>query len=119
NDFPKSKIEEYQNFERYSFHNPFVKADVESLHIFDLYIFKDIKPTFVDNRDSSAIEDSASDLRFTIFMLVERATQKTIKSKTHIYIKDNLLATGDIESNAILKLATKKHPTLDKLKITN
>ncbi len=116
-EFPKIKSQENSGFEKYSFHNPFIEANVESLQIYDLYLFKGLKASFIDNKDSSSLEDSFADVTFDVFILIDRASGRAVKSKTDIYLGKRLIASGDVENNKLLKLTTDKTTSLSGLKL--
>lgn len=95
------KVEDYEEYSKYTFNNPH-----QDSHTLDLYLFEKIKPTLVDNQDDINSEANMSDLRFDLHVLVDSATKKTIKAKTMIYFNDEVVASGAVENNYHMLIAS-------------
>jgi len=113
-----SKIEEFEEYSKYSFFNPH-----QMNHELDLFIFEKVKPNLLDDRDLNNTTDDISDLRFDLQVLVDAASKKTIKSKVVIYYKDIIVAEGGVESNSLIKITNDlskqvKNGKLQEIKIT-
>ncbi len=94
-----AKVEDYEEYEKYSFDNPYLLN-----HKLDLFIFSKVKPNMYDDRDITNSIDDISDLRFDLQVLVDSASKKTIKSKVVAYYKDNVVAEGSVDNNSEIKI---------------
>jgi hypothetical protein len=108
-----TKLEEYEEYVRYAFQNPFVNSS----HILNLYVFKRLKPILVDAKDGGSLESEISDLYIDLAILMDSATKKTIHSKGSFYLKDTLVAEGSINGNANIKIVDDLSRKIKNLKL--
>ncbi len=108
-----NKIEEYEEFTRYSLPNPFGSSS----HILNLYVFQKIKPTLQESKDSSTLEHDMSDLRIDLVVLMDGTTKKTVSSKGVFYHNNTLVADGTIDDNAKFKIIDNLSKKLRNLKL--
>lgn len=116
-EFLTNKTEQFQEYTRYAFSNPFS----DETYGLDLYIFEKVKPTISDDRNDDG-EADLSEIRVDVMLLVDSATKKTIKSRAGIFYKDSLIAEGSLENNSQIRitddLSSKiKNLRLDGLKV--
>lgn len=98
-EFLTTKAEQFQEYTRYSFSNPFA----DQAYGLDLYIFEKVKPTILDNRNDDGDAD-LSEVRVDVMILVDSATKKTIKSRAVVFYKDSLIAEGSVENNSQIRI---------------
>jgi hypothetical protein len=113
----KTKMEEYQEYTRYSFNNPFDKK------LLELYIFEKIKPSILDNKEINSDAD-ISEIRLNLMVLMDPAGKKTLKSKAQVFYKEVLVAEGSIEGNSAIKMTNDlslnlKNCKMQEFKVTN
>ncbi|MES2769710.1 MAG: hypothetical protein V4596_11255 [Bdellovibrionota bacterium] len=94
-----TKVEDYEEYSKYSFDNPYLQN-----HRLDLFIFSRVKPNMLDDKDMANSIDDISDLRFDLQVLLDSASKKTIKSKVVVYYKDNIVAEGSVDNNSEIKI---------------
>lgn len=99
-EFLTTKTEQYLEYTRYTFANPFL--DQESK--LDLYIFEKLKPSISDDRDDDSDTD-LSEMYVSLIVLIDSATKKTIKSKAQIFYKDSLVGEGTVDNNSKIKIS--------------
>jgi hypothetical protein len=116
-----TKMEEYQEYTRYSFKNPFGNANEESKknekYNLELYIFDKIKPSLQETKDLNASDSDVTDLRVDLMVLMDAATKKTLKVKAKFYYKDFLIADGNVDNNSPVKITDDLNSKLKSCKI--
>lgn len=98
------KSEEYKEFDKYTFGNPFAINQAGDIQKIDLYIFKKIKPALIDDKSSADIEADISEMSIDLMILADSSNKKMIKSNADFYFKDYLIASGNLDSSSQIKL---------------